>query len=550
MHPPDVPDAAPSYAELFAEGCFGQRSLVAAGPLREAAIKRGMYLPLFPRRECLEPLDRAGGFSPVGFLQTNYTPESTWLHPDPQEMVWREERHFEPWDRHGWKFDVDDHVHVSERYSPWQLLYLADALEGWDPQVSLGHLQAPAPDIAAFARAQRQAADARLRALDVQWRPVVKLLVSLQTRLWPYRVGRTTQLTDPLDTIRGRIDPLRRAVANFDAGTLVRRFELSLDDLAQLHAVFAAAGRRLDPVPRWYRLAEAAPRRVTDEARGDALRARDCYDAAYLLRGLYYLATERWLPRADELDDYRTVAEHRRRHLPRRDQPGPWQRQDLKALLLREGLYPHRIHFFVEGATEKIILERLLPFLGYALPGSGMTVTDIHGVDQAERHALVFRSATEVAARTVLIADREGSLGKTLMRLRADGLFPDEKDVLLWERDGRSIDFEEANFTASEILRAIGTAARRRRRDLQLDLTVAELRSEQAARTLSKRPPPALTKLALRLAEDRGIRVSKPELAVVFADKLIREIRRAGHLTVAAKRRPLLARLWYWLANQ
>jgi hypothetical protein len=548
MWAPDLPTVAPSYSELFAVGCFGQRPLISDRKLREAALNRGRDLPLFPRRDCLEPLDQSGGFCPIGFLQTNFTPETTWLHPDPELMVWREERLFQPWEQHGWHLRDDYHVNVSERYSPWQLLYLADALDVWGRRASLRQLEPNIGDSSAFLAQQRTAAAVRLATLDEEWRPVVKLLVALQPRLWPYRKEKTTLLHEP--GAQGHVDPLERAAKTFDSRALLRRFELSLDGLACLHHTFADAGRRLDPTPRWYRLAEAAPRKVTDELRGDALRARDFYDAAYLLRGLYYLATDRWLPHADEIDDSRTVSEHRRRHLPRSLQPEPWQRVDLKQLLLREGLYPHRIHFFVEGHTEKIVLDRLLPFLGYDLPGSGMTVTNIRGVDQAQRHDVIFQSATQVAARTVLIADLEGTLSKTLARLQRDGLFTDGKNVLLWSKDGRSIDFEEANFTDREILSAIQTAARQRDRALRLDLTVAELRRQRAGRARPKRPAPALTKLALKLAEDRGIRVSKNELATVLADKLAREIRRAGHLAEAGKRRPLLARLWYWIVSE
>lgn len=184
------------------------------------------------------------------------------------------------------------------------------------------------------------------------------------------------------------------------------------------------------------------------------------------------------------------------------------------------------------------------------MPGSGMTVTNIRGVDQAERHAVIFQSATEVAARTVLIADLEGTLRKVLRRLQGDGLFTDEDNVLLWSVDGRSADFEEANFTERELLNAIQSAARRRNKQVRLELSVAELRRERAERTRPKRPPPALAKTALQMAEARGVRVSKTQLAGVLAEKLVREIRRAGHLADAGKRRPVLARLWYWIVNE
>jgi hypothetical protein len=543
-----LPDVAPSYSELFAEGCFAQRALCSGGNLREAATARGLLLPLFPRREVLEPLDRAGGFSPTGFLRTNYTPETTWLHPDPDLMVWREERAFHAWEAHGWRYTEDQHVHVSERYSPWQLLYLSEALDLRDRRIALSELDGYVDEPRQFVARHRSHSAAVLRTLDDQWSPLTKLLVALQPRLWPYRSGKQTMLYEPGG--ESHVDQLARVAPTFDAWSVMRRFELSLDDVATLHLEMAERGSRLDPMPRWHRLTEAAPRKVTDDLRGRAHQARDFYDAAYLLRGLYYLATMRWLPRPDQLDDYRTVSEHRRRHLPRGTQPEREQRLDLKNLLIREGLYPHRIHFFVEGHTEKIVLDRLLPFLGYHMPGSGMSVTNIHGVDQAQRSEVIFASATRVASRTVLIADREGTLSKTLDKLRADGLFVEDENVLLWSDGSRSLDFEEANFSDVEILRCIQTAARRRCSSLRLDLNVADLRAERSARTRPRRPPPALTGLALRLAEDRGIRVSKPELAAVLAEKLVREIRRAGHLADAGQRRPLLAHLSYWIANE
>jgi hypothetical protein len=130
-------------------------------------MARGLYLPLFPRRECLEPMDRAGGFMPIGFLQTNFTPETTWLRPDPDLMVWREERQFHGWDTHGWYLRDEHHIVVSERYSPWQLLYLADALAEWNATVSLRQVSEYGNDVPEILARQQAASAARLRALAV-----------------------------------------------------------------------------------------------------------------------------------------------------------------------------------------------------------------------------------------------------------------------------------------------------------------------------------------------------------------------------------------------
>jgi hypothetical protein len=194
----------------------------------------------------------------------------------------------------------------------------------------------------------------------------------------------------------------------------------------------------------------------------------------------------------------------------------------------------------VEGRTEEIVLKRLHEILGFRGPGSGMAITNMRGVDQAHRHEMLFRSATRGGRPYCSDRRPRGTLSRVLERLRAEGLFREQGDVLLWERDGRSLDFEEANFTDSELLRAIRSAARKRDRHVQLALTVRELREERARQTPLKRPMPALTKLALTMAEDRGVRDSKPELAAVLAETLVREIREAGDLHAAGERRPPL----------
>ncbi len=263
--------------------------MVSGSTLRTSAGERGIQLPLFPRRECLEPLDRLDGFRPIGFSQVNFTPETAWMNPDPSWIVWREERNFEPWHCHGWYFaDRPDVINVGERYSLWQLLNLDDALTARESPVSTRVLagQARPEDVVASARV---AAEARLAQLDDEWQPLIKLLTALQPRSWPYRKQSSTLLSVPDgDGPPLRVDPLGVAKMRFDPRAIVARFGMSLDQLAQLHLWIAEQGRRIDPMPEWYRLAEAAPRRVTDELRGESMRARDFYDAAYLLRGLYF----------------------------------------------------------------------------------------------------------------------------------------------------------------------------------------------------------------------------------------------------------------------
>ena len=206
--------AEPSYSELFAEGCFAQRAMVSDTELAKAADQRGIELPYFERRDLLESLDRSEGFRPIGFLLTPFTPETTWLYPDPALMVWREERPFESWGAQGWRHHEGDHINVSERYSPWQLLYLDDAVRLANPPMNARWLQHETGKIAEVIGRHRARAAVQLRGLEEQWRPVIKLLIALQPRLWSFRRGGTTLVHEP--GVPGHVDPLERAVKDFD----------------------------------------------------------------------------------------------------------------------------------------------------------------------------------------------------------------------------------------------------------------------------------------------------------------------------------------------
>jgi hypothetical protein len=526
VKPPLLNSPGPSYAELFSKSAFSQRKFLSTKKFADGARRRSITIdPRFSRQ--LMRLDRIDALCPVAFSQANYDVETTWLDPDPEYMHWREERNFELWRAHAWISPVSKTPWISEQYSPWQLLYLEEALA----------LDVP---------------PAALSDLDERWRPTIKLLVALQTRLWPYRKQKTTLLRREGDGQTEHIDPHQIEVERFLPRQLLDNFGLDLDGLARLHAEFADAATALDPAPQWYRLAELAPRTQTDEFRGHALKARDLRDASYLLRLLYHLATERWLPRADELAITITEEATRRRHLPRQDSQSLGATHDeLQPALETAGLYPHRIHFIVEGDTEEIVLGRLLEELGRT---SGYQLTNLRGVDKAERHKTLLAAASQYAARMVLIADMEGSLSEVLRRLQRDGLLTDPQDLLLWQVGGQPSSFEEVNFRPEEIVQAIQTAARKRVPNIDLGFSGEELAAhfalavENAQRRKCNRP--AFGQVALRMAQQHNIRVSKTELACELADINMRLTDEAGSLYGAANPdRPLLQSLWQWLTS-
>jgi len=522
--------------------------MIDGGKLRKAALARGLSLPLFPRRTVLEPLDRLGLFSPVGFLQTNYTPETTWLHPDADFVVWREERNPEHWNLHAFELPWEGHPVLSERYTPWQLLYLGRVLDiatyGLPhPNAFATHLRIRPPDDWVEYRV-RAAGD-----LDEAWRPTIKLLIALQSRFWAYRKNRVTLLHT--EGHEGElIDPVEVAERTFDPAALLKRFELGLTDLAGLHWSFLDAAYRLDPAPQLQRILALAPRSTTDKLRGEALRARDLYDAAFMLRRLYHSVTGDWLPASPE-PEASTVDANRRRHLPRGKGGDHERRTDLKALLIGAGVYPHAMHVFVEGDTEEVIVRRLLKAVGRQVD---VQLTNLRGVDETQRHEAMFRAATTYASRTVLIADREGDIDRALRRLQGQGILTDPDDVLLWGTKECPLSFEEANFTLGELVGAMRRVARNRGGRLRLPVPVLRARfGERLARAATQgRPRPALAGTAIGLAREQefgAVQISKRELAVELAEVLIRRVRRHGSIRAAGETQPFLARFWVWLVS-
>ena len=526
LNPEDVSIVGPDYSTLYREGCFAQRPLINASNLHEMAKVRRLQLPLFPKSTHLEPMARLGAFSPVAFRFGGFTTETIELHPNPRHLLWTEETHPGPWIDFAWVTETIEIPTISECYSPWQILYLDEAINLFE---KLRSEVSP-----------HQILLKRMQTLDEEWRPLIKLLVALQPRLWSYRRGKSSLVFDG----QNQIDVTQWAQENFEPSILLRRFDLSLDRLARMHLNLLEAALELDPAPGWHELAESAPRPVTDQFRGEARRALDLYDAAFLLRGLYFLIANDWLPRPDQLNLDNTVSYYRRRHLPVRPQGQDSRRLDLKGQLVRLGIYPHRIHFFVEGATEQIILEKVLDLIGYGTEGSGMAVTSIDSVDALKRHELLVRIASEVASSTVLIADREGTLLKMLERLRNEGLFVDPIDVLVWGEDGGPADFEDANFSEADVLDAISRVVANRAPDLKFDITFEDLSTYRSHGARKGQP---LAKVALALAQERHFPVSKRELAEELGDFLCDEIRAAGHLSELADARPLLGRLLLWI---
>ena len=117
------------------------------------------------------------------------------------------------------------------------------------------------------------------------------------------------------------------------------------------------------------------------------------------------------------------------------------------------------------------MLSRLLDALGADV---GYQLANLRGVDKARQDEELFAAASEYGARTVLIADMEGSLSQALTQLQRRGLLMEQSDILLWEIDGLPSSFE-ANFSADEVAEAIVAVVSRRSPEFAISLTGGDI---------------------------------------------------------------------------
>ncbi len=132
---------------------------------------------------------------------------------------------------------------------------------------------------------------------------------------------------------------------------------MTADDLEKLFDAFATRAHWIDPLERWFHLADQVKRRERDRLTGAALRALDLYNAARVIRGWHAQLVGEPLPDVDELFGIHPK-EAKRRMYGTVELRG--NREVLPALLEHFGLYPWRVQLIVEGESDLAMLEEVL----------------------------------------------------------------------------------------------------------------------------------------------------------------------------------------------
>ena len=294
--PPPLPHCSLSWRQLYERGCFFQRELVDESALSTETRKRGFTLSQVGR-EHWEQRDNDGALRPVAFAKTAYVSGGSPALP-PEDLVFRDEcESFEPWDKYAW--DAWGFPTVSALFTPWQLLMVADAIEGGQVSVPLevllreGGRDKWAESLRWFFEEKHR----QWTSLQAWWDPSLRLLVRLQNRYWPLVQGSTRVLPRADGSF---YDP--EAVEDFDASSVVAELQVTTDDAQLLLGAYRHLARRgfdLEFGDGWYLLRQMTPRARRRRFEGQAGRAQDCYDAAEVVRRFYRDLTGEVLPDAE-----------------------------------------------------------------------------------------------------------------------------------------------------------------------------------------------------------------------------------------------------------
>jgi hypothetical protein len=520
---PPLQEVTATTRTLVGGGHLIQRELVDISGLGRLARERSLSAP---DRETLERWDRDGLFSPMAFVIAD-GPTGSWRTTEPYPtggLHFRDEHAYVPWEQltaQLWEVRV-----TRPLYSPWQVMYLDTAREFDGVEVYVEamleggeRLVTWAADHLAFVE-QHVGWRGRWQAL---WLPLMKLLTRLQSRYWPFIRGRSVLLIDPASN--DYVDAIDLEYENTTPAQARGELGASYDELRITYEWLVRRWRMLDPVPDLYPLLRLEPRVRRERRTGVALQALDYQDAAGMMRRFLRDLDGQLPPDLDQIDDPGA-------------QPRPMRRDrsQLQEALREAGLYPHRLHMVVEGATEERLIRRL--FLAFAGPweGSGLAITDIGG-DKLKGSRTMLEGFGVYADAVALLLDDENEARRVTEQLAHGGVVIGDH-VKLWERS-----LEEDNFTPAELLAMVGQLANAK--GARLTLTEDQLMVEQARVEARPGPRQALASTLQRMArqpEHGAVVYAKPDLAEPMADLIITEVeRRPGRHEEVAGRRPIVA---------
>ena len=523
MRPPPPLTMQLTWRSLYETGAFAQRELVSVDTLRAAAKERRFDVGF--GREALEEFDREGALQPIGFAAEAYWTGWTVPAAPPAKVMFREESDARPWD--DFASESDGVPTGSALYSPWQLLYVDDVLDGTGVAIGVDTLVLPQPErdreldtLREFVRRQ----EARWRGLDEAWRPLMKTLVRLQNYYWP-RVSDLTAVVHG-DEPGAWVEAGEEARYGFEinAAAVLDQLGSSVDQIVAAYHFLVARGVDREPEDGLLMLRRARPRAYHSRWRGLPRRAQDHFDAAELLRRFVVDLTGEPPPGPSSWPMDGRQSERTR--LYERGPAAPFDPGELKAELDAVELYPHGVRVVGEGQSEAVVVGRIVSaVLGWE-GVRGTSFSDLGGSGAAARVEDLIQALSGYALRTLVIVDREGQMAEYLEGAFERGTIAQE-DVLMFDES-----LEASNSSPQELIDLAREVARnppdgRDAVELELDVqTLIDCHEDRRERA-SRGDKPGLAETLIHLAANRHeppVRLDKEELVEALAERIVGDL--------------------------
>ncbi|SEH10460.1 hypothetical protein [Thermoleophilum album] len=397
-----------TYSRAVREWAFVQVPLVSLSDFRKAAAERDvMKISPFDASPW-ETLDREGLLPPVAYALHGFWHDDQPANLENGDSIVREERGFVAWDELRAEARERNGADLYVLYGHWQLLSLVTIVDHLSPSTPLLALGRGLDEFHEARVAYASAPIDRERLSDVARanRAEELLLIRVQNLFMPsvrggrYRGGPVVGLTE--EAADWAIEQRR----TFDYAAAAEDCEVTAEDLERLFDAFATRAHWIDPLERWFHLADQVKRRERERLKGAALRALDLYDAARVVRSWHAQLAGEPLPDVDELFGIHPK-EAKRRMYGTDELRGNCE--VLPALLEHFGLYPWRVQLIAEGKSDLAMLEEVLAArydlsFGYL----GIHAFALGGADIPANAELILGAVRVYSNYYLLLFDNEG----------------------------------------------------------------------------------------------------------------------------------------------
>lgn len=406
-----------TYRDAFEQHCFVQLPLLTHDQFRKGAEQRGLMLWTTFEAAAWETLDREYLLPPIAYALDGFFDGYELTGIEQEWVLVRDDAGFTPWDQLRRRAEEVGGNGLYPLYSEWQYLTLAEVERQLRPSYSMRALR---DGLDGYYESLRHAANAtreggRLREIFADMRSRELELTRVSTALRPVvRQGRyhgrhgDVAGGDGFQFTRKEQRAMNYAAAAEQCG-------LDLDALAKRYDDYRHLGHQLDPTSDWFYLVDQLDRSHQEKATGAALRARDLYDAAELLRLWHGQIADEPLPRLDEPSHWLNAERAKVNLFGTRDIHR--NREALPAILEHYGLYPWRVLLIVEGLSDAAALRKLIHEWGMSFERLGIRVLQARGSSLPKNVDQLLADIRGYANYYLLVFDNEGNAPKLVQSL-------------------------------------------------------------------------------------------------------------------------------------